>query len=192
RVHQQQRHLWLVPRMPEADPPPPARTLVNHTRARCPRGGFTVPHHRSAALRVDELERRDAPATLVSPTKVTYQDADGDIVAIKFSNAILSAGNVNSVITFINGNVDGTNAAKQQLELINLTSLGAAANGTSIAVEVTLISVNGGDGFVAVGGIYAEGIDPGSGTPDGGLCPLRSGGGAPPPPAPQGGQTHCR
>ena len=44
-----------------------------------------LPSHRRnrSALRLDHLERRDAPATLVSATKLTYQDADGDNVAVK-------------------------------------------------------------------------------------------------------------
>src|SRR5262245_60504375 len=49
---------------------------------------------RPSTLRLESLEPRDAPATLVSPMKLTYQDADGDNVAVVFSKPILNATNV--------------------------------------------------------------------------------------------------
>src|SRR5205085_6255815 len=75
-------------------------------------------------LCLEPLERREAPATLVSATKLTYQDVDGDNVAVTFSKPILNAGNVNSVFLFNTGTVDGSNATKQQLQEINLTGVG--------------------------------------------------------------------
>jgi hypothetical protein len=128
-----------------------------------------MPRYRSAVLRVSELERRDAPATLVSPYKMTYQDADGDAVAVTFSKPILTPTNVNAVFAFGMGSVEGDNTARQPLWAINLTGLGAAATGTSITVTSTRSAVTGGDGYAAVGQIDATGIDLGTVTIDGDL-----------------------
>jgi hypothetical protein len=133
--------------------------------------------HRFAVLRVDELERRDAPATLVNPFKVTYQDADGDDVSVTFSKPLLTAGNVNTVFTFNAGSVDGSNALPQQLWAIDLTGLGAAAAVTAVTVTATPSLAHGGDGFAAVGAIDATGIDLGTVTIDGDLGRILAGDG---------------
>src|SRR5262249_24654511 len=52
---------------------------------------------RRARLAVESLEHREVPATLVSPTTLTYQDLDGDSVAVTLSKPLLKAGNVNAV-----------------------------------------------------------------------------------------------
>src|SRR5687767_8264314 len=87
-----------------------------------------------SVLHLEPLERRDGAATLVSPTPLTYQDADGDNVAVVFSKPILNAANVNAIFTFDTGTVDGSNATKQQLRSINLTAVLATAGGTSVTV----------------------------------------------------------
>ena len=56
-------------------------------------------HSRSTRLRLEALEGRDAPATLVGATKVTYQDTDGDTVTVAFSKPVLNAGNVGTIFT---------------------------------------------------------------------------------------------
>src|SRR5262245_28766999 len=100
-------------------------------------------------LRLEHLERRDAPATLVGLNTVTFQDADGDNATVTLSKPLLSAANVNSVFDFDAGSVNGSNAVKQQLQRIDLTALGAAAKGVSVIVSATPSPANGGDGFAA-------------------------------------------
>src|SRR5262245_25443025 len=130
---------------------------------------------RRARLAVEPLEHREVPATLVSPTTVTYQDIDGDNVIVKLSKPLLTAGNVNTVFTF---NVDGvfnSNLAKQQLWNIGLTSLGGAAAGTAITVTATRSLANGGNGLANVGRINASGIDLGPVVMDGDLGQIDAG-----------------
>ncbi len=129
-------------------------------------------HARAVPLRLECLEGRDAPATLVGGNKVTYQDVDGDNVSVTFSKPILSAGNVDSV--FGAGFVNGNNNTKQQLQKIDLTGIGAAA-GTTITLTATRSPTNFGDGFAALGHIDATGIDLGAVTIDGDLGRIRAG-----------------
>ena len=85
-----------------------------------------VPNRRPRTwLRLEQLESRLAPATLSSPTMLTYQDADGDNVTVTLSRPILNVGNVNAVFTFAAGSVNGSNATMQQLQKIDLTAIGA-------------------------------------------------------------------
>src|SRR5262245_50250912 len=116
----------------------------------------TVPH-------LERLETRDAPATLVGATRVTYQDIDGDNVSVTFSKPILNAGNVNSIFAFGLGNVNGSNALKQRLLEINLVGVAGAA-GTTFTTSAVHSSVTGGDGFAALGHVDATGIDLGAVT----------------------------
>src|SRR5262249_4304912 len=127
------------------------------------------------------LERRDAPATFVSPTKLTYQDIDGDNVTVTLSKPLLTAGNLNSVFTFDIPSV--LNQTKQQLQTIDLTSFSAAAAGTSITVTATHSAITGGDGQVNVGFINATGIDLGPVNIAGDLGRILAGDGDPAVPA---------
>src|SRR5262245_48361995 len=135
------------------------------TRAACPlpRRGLTMrntnPLARRARLQVEPLEGRDAPATLVSPTTVTYQDADGDQVRVVFSRPVLTPANVNAVLTFNAGKVDGKNAGRQQLQRMDLTVVGPAAAGSALSVTAVRPPGGTGDGLAAVGYIDAVGID---------------------------------
>jgi hypothetical protein len=124
--------------------------------------------------RLERLETRDAPATLVSATKMTYQDIDGDNVSVTFSKPILNAGNVNNIFTFGLGNVNGSNALKQRLLEIDLAGV-AAASGTTITTSAVHSSVTGGDGFAELGHIDATGIDLGAVTIDGDLGRILAG-----------------
>ena len=73
-------------------------------------------------MQVEALEVRQMPATLVSPTTLTYQDLDGDSVTVTFSQSILNAGNVNTIFTFSSGMgaVNGNNNTKQLLQKVAL------------------------------------------------------------------------
>src|SRR5438309_525212 len=57
-------------------------------------------HRAAAAYSIEPLEARIAPATLLNPTTVTYQDADGDDVTVKFSKPVLVAGDFAAVFHF--------------------------------------------------------------------------------------------
>lgn len=120
-------------------------------------------------LRCEQLESRETPATLVAPWRVTYQDVDGDFVSVTFSKAILNAGNVNTIFTFNTGSVNGSNATKQQLQRIDLTSLGAAAAGVNITTFATSSKITGGNGSADLGEILASGLDLGNVLIDGDL-----------------------
>src|SRR5262245_39577625 len=129
---------------------------MRRDRRRC----FLVP-------KVEQLETRDAPATLIGATKVTYQDIDGDNVSVVFSKPILTSVTVaNSIFTFGLGNVNGSNALKQRLLEINLNGLTAAA-GTAITTAAVRSPTNGGDGFAELGHIDATHIDLGAVIIDG-------------------------
>src|SRR5262245_10902686 len=136
------------------------------------------PKRRQTSLvpQMESLERRYALATLVSATKLTYQDADGDNVSVVFSKPILNAANVNDIFTFDSGAgaVNGSNVVKEQLEVIDLTGLAAAA-GTAVTTKATASAVNGGDGFAALGDLRAFGLDLGAVTIDGDLGQFRAG-----------------
>jgi hypothetical protein len=128
-------------------------------------------------LRVEHLELRHTPATLVSPTTLTYQDADADHVTVTFSKAILNADEVNDVFTFDTGNVTvpGDNTVRQQLRTINLSLPGLLAAGTNVTVTAVPSATTGGDGFAAVGQIDATDIDLGKVTIDGDLGRILAG-----------------
>src|SRR5262249_44426313 len=69
---------------------------------------------RRVRLQVEELETRLAPAVLVNPTTVKYQDVDGDNVTVKLSLPLLTdEDTANAVLQFKTGSVDGSNTARQ-------------------------------------------------------------------------------
>jgi hypothetical protein len=127
----------------------------------------------TAKLSLEQLERRDAPATLINASTISYQDVDGDLVRIVFSRPILNANNVNDVFLFNTGVVDGSNATRQQLKSIKLTSLGPAASGLNITTNVARGLA--GDGFVAIGQIQSEGVSLGKITIRGDLGRITAG-----------------
>src|SRR5262245_4089826 len=124
-------------------------------------------------LQVESLESRDAPARLVNGTTLTYQDIDGDSVTVTFSKAILNASNANSIFSFGQGNVNGSNSTKQQLLEINLVGV-AGATGTTITTSAAR-SAQGGNGFAALGEINAAAIDLGPVRIDGDLGKIVAG-----------------
>jgi hypothetical protein len=129
---------------------------------------------RSRTGNAQALESRTLLASLVSATKISYQDADGDNVTVTLSKAVLTAGNVNSIFTFDIGTVDGSNTTKQQLKTINLVGVAGIA-GTTITTAAVRSSTTGGDGFAALGQINATGIDIGAVTIDGDLGRILAG-----------------
>lgn len=133
---------------------------------------------RSFTTGIEPLESRIAPATLVNPTTVTFQDVDGDLVTVKSSKPIFVDATINNVFTFAGGSgVDGLNGIAQQLQAIDLTQLGTPADATktNITISAQRSSITGGDGFVNVGAILASGIDLGTVTVKGDLGRIVSG-----------------
>jgi hypothetical protein len=135
---------------------------------------------RPSPLRLVELESRQTPATLVSPTTLTYQDVDGDNATVKLSKPLLTSATVaGNVFTFDTGAVNGDNSHPQQLQSIDLTQLPAgAATGVSVTVTATRSPTTGGDGFAAVGLVNATGINLGSVTIHGDLGRILAGTGS--------------
>jgi hypothetical protein len=107
-------------------------------------------------LKLQRLEARETPATLVSPTTVTYQDVDGDVVTIRISKPLfIDAATADSVLDFSASSVDGNNNTGQQLEGVNLFPLGSAAQGIGVSITALRSATTGGDGLVNVGHIDA-------------------------------------
>lgn len=126
------------------------------------------------SLSGERLESRTLLASLISPTRVTYQDIDGDDVTVTLSRPVLTLANVNSIFVFNSSNVNGSNAIPQQLRQINLVGVAGVA-GTTITTVATRNPVKGGDGLAALGQIDATGIDLGAVMLDGDLGRILAG-----------------
>lgn len=101
--------------------------------------------------RLEALETRLAPATLVNPNTVTYRDFDNDLVTVTIDKPVFQVTTINSVFDFSPDGVDGNNSQKQQLDLLNLTGL--AAQGATLTLTTK-------SGFLAeIGRINATGLD---------------------------------
>ncbi len=89
---------------------------------------------------LENLEDRIAPATLLANgSTVTYQDVDGDSVTVKFSKPIFAdQADADNVFIFDSGGVDGSNAAPQQLQEINLAMLAGTALSNGVKISVTV------------------------------------------------------
>ena len=121
----------------------------------------------TASPTIEPLEARIAPATLVNPTTVTFQDKNGDAVTVTISTPLFTTASVAKVFTFDTGSVNGDNSAEQQLELLNITKLGHAASGMDISI--TAVPVDSSPGVVNVGYINSSNIDLGNVTVGGDL-----------------------
>ena len=107
------------------------------------------------SLRCEPLESRHLLATLVSPWMVWYQDQDGDLVQVRLTQPLLSPANVNDVFRFAEGNVNGSTAARQELETLDLSTLDV---GPGLSMLITVIARSRlGDGVANVGSIEATG-----------------------------------
>jgi hypothetical protein len=104
---------------------------------------------------IEPLESRIAPATVVSPTEVTFLDKSGYLATVTISKPLFTAANVNKVFTFDTGAVNGDNTVQQQLELLNIMKLGPGAS----TIDITISAATG---AVDVGYINAGGIDLGT------------------------------
>lgn len=126
---------------------------------------------------IEPLEARIAPATLVNPTTVTFQDKNGDAVTVTISKPLFTAASVAKVFTFDSafstGSAGGVNSTPQQLELLDIAHLGQAAKGMNISI--TAQPVSGSPGVVNVGFINASNIDLGNVTVGGDLGRISAG-----------------
>jgi len=133
---------------------------------------------------IEILEQRIAPAALLDARTLSFTDADGDLVTVKFGKDVfLGAGAVataNLVFKFDTGLVDELPSTQQQLRLIDLTKFpssiisGVSLNGVSVTVTAT--QAGPGDGLVDVGAIKGTGMSVGKITIDGDLGQIDAGG----------------
>lgn len=100
----------------------------------------------SPETRIEQLEPRIAPATLLSTTAVRYIDVDGDVVIVSISKGSLD---LLTNFTFAGA------GRGEQLQRISLT--GEAFSGTNITV--TSRQTTNGDGLANIGHIDAAGLD---------------------------------
>src|SRR5262245_64773306 len=97
--------------------------------------------HRTSAhkafLSVDQLESRYAPARLLGPTQLVFQDKDGDTVTVTFTKPVLNFGDPNKIFSFDSGvgAVNGGTAVREQLRRIDLTGIPAASIGVGITIN---------------------------------------------------------
>jgi len=132
-----------------------------------------VKPRRRAVLQVEELESRRTPATLVNASTVTYQDVDGDAVTIKLTLPLFTPTNVANVLQFTPTGVNGDNSTPQQLRVVNLPQIGAAAEG--VGVSITAVRGSSGDGLVNVGLLDGTGLDLAAVVVDGDLGQIKAG-----------------
>lgn len=133
---------------------------------------------RPRRFELETLEARHAPAQMLSPTQLTYQDKDGDMVLVSFTKPVLAAGEPNTIFQFDSGAgaVNGKTTTAEQLQRIDLTKVPIVAIGTGISVKVVHQGLKG-DGLAAVGEINATGIDLGAVTVHGDLGRILAGDG---------------
>src|ERR1043166_1463113 len=118
---------------------------------------------------IELLENRIAPATIVNPHTLTYQDVDGDSVVVKVSKPLFqSADLANAIFQFTNvlgvgisGAVNGSNNTPEALDTIDLRNLSNMAIAQGMNISVTVQSKLGvGNGEANVGQILAATLDP--------------------------------
>ncbi len=127
------------------------RTLLSHPNRRAMK--------RPTAITVLEcLERRELPAALMNPHRVSYQDKDGDMATVYFSLPLLTESNVNSIFKFDVGSVNNSLNSKQQLKQI-LIPADAVFDGLQISIELEGEADAIGNNQVDVGEIIANGVD---------------------------------
>jgi hypothetical protein len=102
-------------------------------------------------LRLEPLEDRRTPATLVDGTTVTFTDADGDAATVAFSKSVLTAANVGAVFQF---DTPFDAPGPQQLQTLNLSGLPAG-----LSVRVSGVAAGGGDGKVSLDWFRGSGKD---------------------------------
>lgn len=114
--------------------------------------------------RIEPLEARIAPAILLNPTTVTYQDVDGDDVTVKLTKPLFQdVAAANGILHFTTAGVSGSNSIPQQLQTIDLTGLAAtAAEGVGISITARHDAMHGGDGYADVGSLNATGLNLGT------------------------------
>ncbi len=110
---------------------------------------------------------------LVNASTVTYADADGDRVTVKFSKPVLTPANVNTIFTFSTTLIGNVTPVLQQLEKIDVGSL----QSHGLGITITVAPGGKGDGLAHVGGIYSIAYDLGAIVVPGDLHQILSGSG---------------
>ncbi|MEQ1861613.1 MAG: hypothetical protein ABMA13_16965, partial [Chthoniobacteraceae bacterium] len=131
--------------------------------------------------RIEPLEARIAPASLIDPRTVTFTDADGDDVKIVFSrNVFLGTdtamlAKANEVFKFSAGDVAHDTTTHQQLQLIDLTRLSPLVR-AGVGMTITATAKDGGNGFADIGAIKAAGVSLSTIAIDGDVGQIDAGG----------------
>src|SRR5437870_5046298 len=60
----------------------------------------STPAARPLPSALEPLEMRIAPAMLINPMTVSYQDKDGDVVTVKATKAIFTQANLDTILKF--------------------------------------------------------------------------------------------
>jgi len=131
----------------------------------------TAPRPRRTILRLEELESRLAPATLLNPSTVTFTDLDGDMATVHLSEGLLTPSNAGNVFTFNNG---FASSGPQQLQRLDRIGLVGTVNGLSVTITAVPAAA-GSDGLVNVGFIDAAGLHLGTVTVHGDLGRINAG-----------------
>lgn len=106
-----------------------------------------------SVITFESLEDRSMPAVLFSPSLIQYQDVDGDWAEIRITQPLFTPENINSILKFDVGSVDGTSSSKQQLQSINLFSLRSNQGFIDLTVTTQAGRRGTGNGRIDVGGI---------------------------------------
>jgi hypothetical protein len=142
---------------------------------------------RKVTSSIEGLEGRIAPATLLNPSTVIFQDLEGDTVTVKFSKNLFTGttaqqlATANQVFKFSAGDIAQSNTTPQQLQLIDFTkfavNLGtglSTATGVSVTVTAVKTGLNG-NAHTDVGAVNATNIALGAVTIDGDLGRIDAG-----------------
>src|SRR6516162_3443543 len=126
-------------------------------------------YEKRAIPRLEELERRLVPASLINPTTLIYTDVDGDQVTVR----VVGHGSPDPQLALD----DFTFAAVrqgEQLQQIDLSGDPSGFAGSDLEIDVV---PNGGDGLANIGYISAAGVDLGAITVPGDLGRIDAGSG---------------
>ena len=119
---------------------------------------------------IEPLEDRIAPATIINPYTVTYQDTNSNTVVVTISKPLFTLALAKRILVFTDSNNNQItesftgNSTPENLALMNLLlQKGINAQDMNISVK-TLPKIGTGTGQVNVGSIEAANFDPSNGT----------------------------
>ncbi len=111
---------------------------------------------------IETLESRIAPATIVNPTTIAFQDIDGDDVKIHVSKPIFTDPATAAKLAHLSGAFGDT--GPQSLSSLEFSDLGAACNGLDIFITAKHSATHGGNGQVTFSVLNASNVNPVTGV----------------------------